>query len=72
MKEEVAKLKAEAEKRFNELTAAGEKARAEVASIEDELKRLQGEYAGYEKLEKVPEPDPATTIKATPKASSGK
>lgn len=50
--------------RFNELSTQGETKRQELEEIEAELKRLQGEYRGYEKLLK--QPDPAKTIDVEP------
>lgn len=63
---DIEEKKAAAMTKFEQLSAEAEQHRSRVEEIEDELKRLQGEYRAYESIQA----DPATTITAiedTPK-----
>lgn len=64
---DIIELKKQTQQKFDELSAQGEALRVQVEEVEDEKKRLQGEYRAYDALET--QPDPATTIVAEPKVS---
>ncbi len=68
-KKELVKKQQQASDKFNEIQKQRDQKTQELQELEDELKRLQGEYRAYGQLI---EPDEALTIKAEEKPDGKK
>lgn len=72
-KSQLEQLQQVATTKFNELQKEAEEYRQKIQDIEDELKRLQGEYRSYQSmLDALPKEEPKTVEATTKGAKNGK